>query len=102
MDITSDEIVEAVEEPLRLLIEGFHSVIERIPAELANDVFDEGIVLTGGGASLEGAFHRDSAGDADPGLCGGASPGVHCPGLWQGPGAPGDYQRILGDARRRR
>ena len=53
-DITSEECAEAAEEPLHALIEGLHSVIEHIPAELANDVFDDGILLTGGGARMQG------------------------------------------------
>lgn len=54
MEIERGEIAEAMEEPLRRLIEGLHSVIERVPPELANDVFENGILLTGGGAMLKG------------------------------------------------
>lgn len=54
MEITREEITEAMEEPLRQLIEGIHSVIERVPPELANDVFENGILLTGGGALMKG------------------------------------------------
>lgn len=54
IDIFRDEVAEAMEEALRLLIEGLHGVIERIPPELANDVFENGILLTGGGAMLKG------------------------------------------------
>ena len=52
--ITSDEVLEAMEEPLQELIEVIHSVLERTPAELAADIFDNGIVLSGGGALLDG------------------------------------------------
>jgi len=52
VDITSEECAEAAEDPLHALIEGLHSVIEHIPAELANDVFEDGLLLTGGGAQL--------------------------------------------------
>ena len=52
MRITSDEIYEAIDDPLTALIEAIHSVLEHTPAELAADVFDAGIVLTGGGAQL--------------------------------------------------
>ncbi len=54
MRITSDEIFEAIDEPLTVLIESIHTILERTPAELAADVFDSGIVLTGGGANLAG------------------------------------------------
>ena len=54
IDIYRDEVAEAMEEALRQLLEGLHGVIERIPPELANDVFENGILLTGGGAMLKG------------------------------------------------
>ena len=52
MRITSNEIFEAFDDPLTALIEAIHAVLEHTPAELAADVFDAGIVLTGGGALL--------------------------------------------------
>ena len=52
--ITSDEVLEAMEEPLQELIEVIHAVLARTPAELAADIFDNGIVLSGGGALLDG------------------------------------------------
>jgi rod shape-determining protein MreB len=102
VDITSDEIVEAVEEPLRLMVEGFHSVIERIPAELANDVFDDGIVLTGGGASLRGLSTVIQREMQIPVYV--AEHPQECIALGCGLALerPGEYQRILGDARKRR
>ena len=50
--VTSMEVYEAISEPLNQLVEAIQSVIERTPPQLAADVFDEGIVLTGGGAAL--------------------------------------------------
>ncbi len=102
VDITSVEIVEAVEEPLRQLVEGFHSVIERIPAELANDVFDDGIVLTGGGASLRGLSSVLQREMQIPVYV--AEHPQECIALGCGLALerPGEYQRILGDARKRR
>ena len=41
-------------DPLTALIEAIHAVLEHTPAELAADVFDNGIVLSGGGARLSG------------------------------------------------
>ena len=54
MRITSDEIYEAIDDPLTALMEAIHAVLEHTPAELAADVFDAGITLTGGGAQLAG------------------------------------------------
>ena len=102
VDITSDEIVEAVEEPLRLLIEGFHSVIERIPAELANDVFDDGIVLTGGGASLRGLSTVIQREMQIPVFVAEHPQESIALGCGLALERPAEYQRILGDARKRR
>ena len=52
--VNSDEIIEALDEPLRDLISALHRIIERTPPELASDIFDEGITLSGGGAQLFG------------------------------------------------
>ena len=52
MRIYSDEVTEAMDEPLEALMEAIHAVLEQTPAELAADIFDNGIVLTGGGAQL--------------------------------------------------
>lgn len=54
IDITRNEVTEAMEDPMRTMLEGIRGVIERLPPELANDVFDNGIMLTGGGAMLKG------------------------------------------------
>ena len=52
--INSEEMIEALSEPLRDLVNSLHRIIERTPPELASDVFDEGITLSGGGAQLFG------------------------------------------------
>lgn len=54
MRVTSDELTEAFDEPLQALIESIHGILEHTPAELAADIFEYGIVLTGGGAALTG------------------------------------------------
>src|SRR5258706_3147861 len=54
LQVTSNEIVEAVQEPLRLIVGAVRSVLEETPPELAADIFDRGIVLSGGGAPLVG------------------------------------------------
>ncbi|MBP3657114.1 MAG: rod shape-determining protein [Clostridia bacterium] len=52
--VNSEEMIEALSEPLRDLVNDLHRIIERTPPELASDVFDEGIILSGGGAQLFG------------------------------------------------
>ena len=52
--ITSDETEEALREPTSQIVEAVHAVLEKTPPELAADIADRGIVLTGGGALLHG------------------------------------------------
>lgn len=52
--ITSEEIQEALEEPITNIIEGVKAVLEITPPELASDISDRGIVLTGGGSLIYG------------------------------------------------
>ena len=52
--ITSVEVYEALREPVSELIEAIQGVLERTPPQLAADIFEEGIVLTGGAAALTG------------------------------------------------
>ncbi len=54
MRITSDEVTEALDDPLQAFIESLHAALENTPAELAADVFERGIYFTGGGAALFG------------------------------------------------
>jgi len=54
VEVSSNEIVEAIDEPLRLIAGAVRDVLEETPPELAADIFDRGIVLTGGGAQLRG------------------------------------------------
>ena len=54
MSIESDEIYEAVLDQVNDLIEAVQIVVERTPPQLASDVFDSGVTLTGGGALLYG------------------------------------------------
>lgn len=51
---TSDETLEALREPAMQVVDAVHNVLERTPPELAADISDRGIVLTGGGALLHG------------------------------------------------
>ena len=52
--ISSDEIREAIKEPIKLILDSVKSVLEKTPPELAADIMEEGIVMTGGGALLFG------------------------------------------------
>ncbi len=52
--VTTSEVVEAIEEPLATIVGAAKSVLEKTPPELASDIIDRGIVLTGGGALLRG------------------------------------------------
>lgn len=52
--VTSSEIMEALEESTFAVVEAVHSVLERTPPELAADIGDRGIVMTGGGSLIYG------------------------------------------------
>ncbi len=52
--LNSDEILEALQEPLQVIIQGVKRALEQSPPELAADIAETGIVLTGGGALLSG------------------------------------------------
>lgn len=52
--VTSEEIREALSEPLSHVIEAIKVTLEKTPPELAADIIDQGIVLAGGGALLKG------------------------------------------------
>lgn len=58
IEVTSEEILEALEEPLDVICEATHSVLEKTPPELAADVGESGIIITGGGAYLRGLAQR--------------------------------------------
>jgi rod shape-determining protein MreB len=50
--VTSNEVTQAIQDNLAVMLSAVRSVLERTPPELASDVIDHGIVLTGGGANL--------------------------------------------------
>lgn len=56
--MTSNDMLEALEEPLQQICEAVHSVLEKTPPELAADISDSGIILTGGGALMWGIDKR--------------------------------------------
>ena len=54
LEIDSVEVREALKEPVRLIVEEIKNVISQTPPELASDMIDCGIVMTGGGSMLKG------------------------------------------------
>lgn len=52
--VSSDEMLEALQESALAISDAVHSVLERTPPELAADIYDRGIVMTGGGSLLYG------------------------------------------------
>ena len=52
--VSSEEVKEALDEPVASIIEGIKAVLEITPPELAADIADRGIVLTGGGSLIYG------------------------------------------------
>ncbi|HUM16703.1 MAG TPA: rod shape-determining protein [Candidatus Nitrosotalea sp.] len=62
--VTSDEIREAIREPVAAIVAAVHACLEQAPPELAADMVDTGITLTGGGALLRGLdqlLHEETA-----------------------------------------
>jgi rod shape-determining protein MreB len=58
MKISSAQVREALTEPIEAIIEAIRMSLEQTPPELASDILDRGIVLTGGGALLRGLAKR--------------------------------------------
>lgn len=54
LTITSEEIREALREPVSAIVDGVRVTLERTPPELSADIVDRGVVLAGGGALLRG------------------------------------------------
>ena len=54
----AEEIRRAIEEPLNVIVDAVKSTLDKCPPELAGDVMDRGIALTGGGALLRGLDER--------------------------------------------
>lgn len=55
--ITSEEVRKAISEPVDAIVQAVRIALEQTPPELAADIVDRGIVLTGGGALLKGLDH---------------------------------------------
>ena len=52
--VYSSEMLEALEEPAMMIVDAVHSVLEKTPPELASDISDKGIYMTGGGCLIDG------------------------------------------------
>lgn len=59
--ITSEQMLEALNDPLDIITETIHEVLEKTPPELGADITENGIMLTGGGALLHGLDKRIEA-----------------------------------------
>ncbi len=56
--ISTEQIRQAIEEPVQAIVDAVKVTLDRTPPELASDLMDQGIVLTGGGALLNGLATR--------------------------------------------
>ncbi|QBI18663.1 rod shape-determining protein [Egibacter rhizosphaerae] len=56
--ISAEEVRRAIEEPVNSIVDAVKNTLDRCPPELAADIMDKGIVLTGGGAMLHGLDER--------------------------------------------
>jgi rod shape-determining protein MreB len=54
IEVTSEEIREALSEPVKAIVETVKIALEKTPPELSSDIVDKGIVFTGGGSLLRG------------------------------------------------
>ncbi len=52
--ITSDEVQKATAESMMMIVQQAKDVLEQTPPELSADIIDRGVILTGGGALLDG------------------------------------------------
>ena len=50
--LNSNEILEALQEPLHIIVQAVKAALEQTPPELASDIAESGLVLTGGGSLL--------------------------------------------------
>ncbi|MBU0529882.1 rod shape-determining protein [bacterium] len=54
VDVSSDEIRQALKDPVNSIVEAVRKALEQTPPELSSDIIDRGIILTGGGSLLRG------------------------------------------------
>ena len=65
--LSSEEVRQALEEPVGQILDAIRSTLDKTPPELAADIMDRGIVLAGGGALLHGPRRAAPPRDADAG-----------------------------------
>jgi rod shape-determining protein MreB and related proteins len=58
VSVTSADVRKALEEPLNQIVDAVRTTLDKTPPELAGDIMDRGLVLTGGGALLRGLDER--------------------------------------------
>ena len=58
VEVTTEHVREAVAEPLAAIVDAVKTTLDKTPPELAADIMEDGITLTGGGALLGGIDHR--------------------------------------------
>jgi rod shape-determining protein MreB len=58
IQISAEEVRKAIEEPVNAIIDSIKTSLDRTPPELAADIMDKGVMLTGGGALLRGLDER--------------------------------------------
>jgi rod shape-determining protein MreB len=56
--MTDEEVRRALIDPVRAIVQAVHDALERIPPELSADIFDRGVILTGGGSLLKNLDRR--------------------------------------------
>ncbi len=54
IDISTDEIMQALLDPVAIIVDNVKNILEKTPPELAADIIEKGILMTGGGALLDG------------------------------------------------
>lgn len=63
IEVSEDEVREALSDPLKQICEAVRNALERTPPELSSDIIDRGIMLTGGGAlirNIDGLLKRET------------------------------------------
>jgi rod shape-determining protein MreB len=58
VEISDGEVRDALAEPIRIIVQAVRDALERVPPELSADLYDRGVVLTGGGALLRNLDKR--------------------------------------------
>jgi rod shape-determining protein MreB len=58
ISMSAEEVRKAIEEPVNAIVDAVKMTLDRCPSELAGDIMDRGIVVTGGGALLRGLDER--------------------------------------------